>query len=404
MLGVGPLIGPWVPLNSRRVMDFQHVDLSFLRQRALLKWGRWPEGVISLSVADIDYPPPAEIQKSVVEWLCQDRTPYGHYQGDEELRRLLAAKLRERNKIPATHEDILIVPGTMFAIFLVCYLFLRPGEEAILSPSPVYGPFWKNVEATGARPVPHDLDMEGGFGFRGEALPGLVTPRTRLLMVCNPHNPTGRVLAREELHVLARAALENDLVLFADELYEDMVFQGEHVSLASLGPEVYERTITVFGFSKAFGIPGYRVAYMVVPPGFRNRVVEASRRIIVHTDLLAQAAALGALRASSWWVPSLMAHLKEMRDRALERLGKIPGVRCEPPQATPFVFPDMRELGMSSEKLARFFLEQARVVVQPGHQFGPAGEGFVRLNVATSWDVLGEALERMERALAELGA
>lgn len=378
------------------------MDHTFLRQRALLKWGGWPEGVLSLSVADIDYPPPEEIQKSIMEWLLQERSPYGHYQGDGELRRLLAAKVRELNKIPATHDDIVVLPGTMFAIFLACYLFLGPGDEALLSPAPVYGPFWKNVEATGAKAVPHNLDMDRGLGFRREALSGLLNQRTRLLMVCNPHNPTGRVLSREELGALAKTALERDLVIFSDELYEDMVFNGEHVSMASLGPEVYERTLTVFGFSKAFGIPGYRVAYMVVPSGLRDRVVEASRRIIVHTDALAQAAAMGALKASSRWIPKFMAHLREMRDRAVELLNRMPGVLCHPPQATPFLFPDMRQLGMGSKELARFFLDRAKVVVQPGHLFGPAGDGFVRLNVATSWEVLGEALERMHRALERI--
>ncbi len=341
-------------------MDFQRVDLDYLRQRALLKWGRWPEGVISLSVADIDYPPPQEIQETVAEWLSQDRTPYGHYQGDPELRQMLAEKVSKENGIPATPEDILVVPGTMFAIFLVCYLFLKPGDEAVLSPSPVYGPFWKNVEATGAAAVPHDLEMHSGFRFRSETLEGLVNARTRLIMVCNPHNPTGRVLGKEDLQSIAKAALERDLVVFSDELYEDMVFEGEHLSIASLGPEISQRTITVFGFSKALGIPGYRVAYMVVPGRLRNRVLEATRRIIVHTDSLAQAAALGSLRARTWWVPALLNHLKQMRDLAVERIAKIGSIGCSIPQATPFLFPEVKGLGMSSEETARFLLEKAK--------------------------------------------
>lgn len=385
-------------------MEFQKVDLNYLRQRALLKWGRWPEGVISLSVADIDYPPPREIQETVAEWLSQDRTPYGHYQGDLELREMLAEKVTKENGIPATPEDILVVPGTMFAIFLACYLFLKPGDEAVLSPSPVYGPFWKNVEAAGAAAVPHDLEMHSGFRFMREKLEGLVNARTRLIMVCNPHNPTGRVLGKEDLQSIAKAALERDLVIFSDELYEDMVFEGEHLSIASLGPEISQRTITVFGFSKALGIPGYRVAYMVVPARLRNRVLEASRRIIVHTDSLAQAAALGSLRARTWWVPALLNHLKKMRDLAVERIVKIRGIGCQTPQATPFLFPDVKGLGMSSEETARFLLDKARVVVQPGNQFGRGGEGFIRLNIATSREVLEEALERIQRAVSELSS
>ncbi len=384
-------------------MDFQRVDLDYLHRRALLKWGRWPQGVISLSVADIDYPPPPEIREAVAEWLAQDRTPYGDYQGDLQLRELLAEKLRTENRIPATAQDILVVPGTMFAIFLVCYLFLRPGDQAVLSPSPVYGPFWKNVEATGAEAIGHELEMEQGFRFRRDTLASLVNSRTRLIMVCNPHNPTGRVLDRGDLECIAQAALEKDLIIFSDELYEDMVFEGQHVSIASLSPEIFQRTITVFGFSKALGIPGYRVAYMVVPDKLRARVLEATRRIIVHADSLAQAAALGSLRARKWWVAALSDHLRQIRGLALNRLARIEGVRCQAPQATPFLFPEVRGLGMSSEETARFLLEKAAVVVQPGRQFGQAGEGFIRLNMATSWEVLQEALERVHKAVSGLG-
>lgn len=383
-------------------MDFQRVDLDYLHRRALLKWGRWPQGVISLSVADIDYPPPPEIREAVAEWLAQDRTPYGDYQGDLQLRELLAEKLRTENRIPATAQDILVVPGTMFAIFLVCYLFFRPGDQAVLSPSPVYGPFWKNVEATGAEAIGHELEMEQGFHFRRDTLGSLVNSRTRLIMVCNPHNPTGRVLDRGDLECIAQAALEKDLIIFSDELYEDMVFEGQHVSIASLSPEIFQRTITVFGFSKALGIPGYRVAYMVVPDKLRARVLEATRRIIVHADSLAQAAALGSLRARKWWVAALSDHLRQIRGLALNRLARIEGVRCQAPQATPFLFPEVRGLGMSSEETARFLLEKAAVVVQPGRQFGQAGEGFIRLNMATSWEVLQEALERVHKAVSGL--
>jgi len=383
-------------------MDFQKTDMSFLRTRAVLKWGRWDEDVISLSVADIDYPPPREVKQAVSRWLLEDRSPYGHYQGEVELREALARKVSEKNKLPVAPDDIVVIPGTMFAIFLVCYLFLDRGDEALISPAPVYGPFWKNVEAARAIARGHDLDMDNGFQFRPDLLPELVNSKTRLVMVCNPHNPTGRVLSREELEAIARVAEEKDLLIFSDELYEDMVLEGEHISIGSLGQEIFERTITVYGFSKAFGIPGYRVAYMVVPRSLRSKVVEATKRIIVHTDTLAQAAAMGAMAASSQWLPAFMSHLKEMRDKVTERLGRIPGVRCHRPQATPFIFADMRSFGLPSEEMGKLLLERAKVVLHPGRQFGPSGEGFMRLNFATSWDILSEALGRIEAVLCDL--
>jgi aspartate/methionine/tyrosine aminotransferase len=221
-------------------------------------------------------------------------------------------------------------------------------------------------------------------------------------MVCNPHNPTGRLLSREDLEVIAKVAREHDLTIFSDELYDDLVYDGECISMASLDKEVFERTLTVYGFSKAYGIPGYRAAYMVVPPSWKERVLEATSRIIVHTDTLAQGAALGALNAAGEWLPPFLQHLKEMHDRSLERLRRMKNVACTPAQATPFLFPDLRAYGVSSQELAEHLLKQGRVVVQPGTKFGPSGEGFIRLNLATSWDMLDEALERIEKSLGEL--
>lgn len=384
------------------MIDFNRTDRDYLLRRSYQKWGRWGRDVISLSVADMDYPPPEEVREAVMEWLYQDRTPYGHVQGEAELREALAARLQEANGLSVSEEDILVVPGTRFAIFLACYLSLKPGDEAILTPSPVYGAFARNITAAGATPVAHCLIPEEGFRYHREGLRALVTPRTRLLMVCNPHNPTGRVLGDEDLLTIAHVACENDLMVFSDELYEDMVFEGRHRSIAALGPEVFQRTLTVFGFSKAFGIPGYRIAYMVVPPALKQNVIEASSRIIIHADTLAQAAAMGALKAGKRWLEPYVRHLQEMRDRALERMRAIPGILCHRPQAAPFLFPDVRGFGLPSKDLARHLLDKGKVVVQPGSDFGPGGEGFIRLTLATSWDILAQAFERMEHALAGL--
>lgn len=382
--------------------QFDKTDMEYLFLRANQKWGRWDRDVISLSVADIDYPPPREIRETVAQWLPEDRTPYGHPQGELELRRALAEKVRGQNGLSASEEEILVVPGTMFGIFLACHLCLQPGDEAILTPSPVYGPFWKNVTGMGAKPVSHDLALELGFGYLRETLESLVTSRTKLLMVCNPHNPTGRVLDRGDLEVIAQMACDHDLMIFSDELYEDLVFEGEYRSMAALGDEVFQRCLTVFGFSKAFGIPGYRVAYMVIPQSWKERALEVTERIIVHTDTLAQGAAMGALKGADAWLQGFVAHLKEMRDRSLARIQGISGLICTPSQATPFLFPDIRAIGLSSQDLADHLLQRGRVVVQPGTDFGPSGEGFIRLNLATSWDILEEAFDRMGRALNEL--
>ncbi|MGE5838486.1 MAG: pyridoxal phosphate-dependent aminotransferase, partial [Deltaproteobacteria bacterium] len=236
--------------------NFDSVDLSFLRKRAALKWGRWQDGVISLSVADLDFKAPEEIKEAVIRAAREDRTPYGSYGGDPDVLEVVCDKLRRINRIPATPDRVHMIPGTMFAIFMACYYFLKPDDEAVICPGPVYPPFIHNVRNAQAVPVFNPLNFRNGLSLDLEDLKRRITPRTRMLMVSNPHNPTGRVFTRQELEGIAEIAEKHDLLIFTDELYEDMLFEGDHVSIASLSDDLYRRTLTVFGFSKAFGIPG----------------------------------------------------------------------------------------------------------------------------------------------------
>jgi aspartate/methionine/tyrosine aminotransferase len=382
--------------------NFDSVDLEFLRKRAALKWGRWREDVISLSVADLDFKAPDEIKEAVVRAAREDRTPYGAYGGDPDVVEAVCDKLRRVNRIPAKPEHVHMIPGTMFAIFMSCYYFLRPGDEAILCPSPVYPPFIHNILNARALPVFNPLDFRNDLKLDIDDLKRRITPRTRMLMVSNPHNPTGRVFTTKELEGIAEVARKYDLLIFADELYEDMLFEGDHVSLASLSDDLFRRTLTVFGFSKAFGIPGYRIAYIVSGGSFAGGLKKRIHDIIVHADTLAQAAAKAALLTGSPWISSLMAHLKAMRNYSLERLSRIPGIWCPAPQGTPFLFPDVSGLGMTGKEFSEYLKEKAKVIVMDGAEFGPPGENHIRINFATSHHVLSEAFDRIEEAVSAL--
>jgi aspartate aminotransferase len=379
--------------------DFQTVDLEFLRKRAALKWGLWQEDIISLSVADLDFKAPAEIKEAVIQAVKEDRTPYGAYGGDPDVVEVVCDKLRRLNRIPASPDNIHMIPGTMFAIFMACYYFLKPGDEAVICPSPVYPPFIHNVRNAQAAPVFNPLDFGRGLRLDLDDLKRRITPRTRLLMVSNPHNPTGRVFTREELEGIAEVAQEHDLLVFSDELYEDMLFEGEHLSLASLSDDLFRRTLTVFGFSKAFGIPGYRVAYLVTAGDFVRDLKKRIHDIIVHADTLAQAAAKTALTTGGPWIAKLMSHLREMRDYSVERLSRMPGISCPLPQATPFLFPDISGLGMTGKELSEYLKDKAKVIVMDGTEFGPPGQNHIRINFATSRQVLRQAFDRIEAAL-----
>jgi len=382
---------------------FEMIDEGFLRNRATLKWAPWAEDVIPLSVADIDFRVPREIKEGVLRALEEDRTPYGAYSGDMDVLEVVCEKLNRVNRIPATPEDVHMIPGTMFGIFLACYYTLRPGDEAVICPAPVYPPFMENIENAEAVPVFNPLDFSHDLRLDLDDLRRRITSQTRLLMVCNPHNPTGRVLSTQELEALGQIAREHDLLIFMDELYEDMVLEGEHLSLASLSPDLFERALTVFGFSKAFGIPGFRIAYLVNRGRHMRELKKRLHGMIVHTDTLAQAAAKAALIHGGLWLTAFRVHLRRMRDEALHRLAGISGVWCPRPQATPFVFPNLASFGMTSQEMTEFLEKEARVIVESGSDFGPHGEGHVRINVATAPSVLEEAFDRIEGALKKLG-
>jgi aspartate/methionine/tyrosine aminotransferase len=382
--------------------DFDSINEAFLRTRAALKWGPWDRDVISLSVADIDFPAPAEIKEAIIRAVREDRTPYGSYGGDPDVLAVVCEKLNRVNRIRATPDDVHMIPGTMFAIFFVCYFFLQPGDEALICPAPIYPPFIHNLLNAGAVPVFNPLDFQKGVKLDLDDLKARITSRTRMIMVSNPHNPTGRVFTQEELEGIAQVAQEHNLAIFSDELYEDMIFEGKHISLASLSEDLGERTITVVGSSKAFGIPGYRVAYMTTRSKHMKQMKRRIHDMIVHTDTLSQAAAKAALTHGKCWLSEFMSHLKKMRDYGVERLSKIPGVSCHMPQATPFFFPNLASFGMTSRALCEYLKDKAKVIVMDGAEFGPPGEGYLRINFATSRDVLQEAMDRIENALNEL--
>lgn len=382
--------------------NFDSVNETFLRTRAALKWGPWDRDVISLSVADIDYPAPAEIKEAVIRAVREDRTPYGAYGGDPDVLEAVCEKLGRTNRIQAHPDDVHMIPGTMFAIFFVCYYFLRPGDEALICPAPTYPPFIHNVLNAEAVPVFNPLALREGAKLDLDDLKARITPRTRLIMISNPHNPSGRVFTLEELQGIARLAQERGLMIFSDELYEDMLYEGEHVSLASLSEDLFERTITVFGFSKAFGIPGYRIAYLVTRSKHMKQMKRRIHDMVVHADTLSQAAAKAALTSGKPWLSAFMSHLRRMRDYGIERLLKIPGVVCHVPEATPFFFPNIASFGMTSQEMCAYLKEKARVIVMNGAEFGPPGEGYIRINFATSREILKEAMDRIEKALEDL--
>lgn len=241
-----------------------------------------------------------------------------------------------------------------------------------------------------------------------DLLRSLITPKTKLLCLCNPHNPAGKVFNREELTELGQVAIDNDLWIMSDEIWSDIVFPGNtYTSIASISKELAERTLTVYGFSKSFGLAGLRVGYIISPNAMIHEgIVETSmvRTTAFGVSTLSQVAAKAAYEKCWYWVDAFIQHLTVNHNYAVDRLNKMKGVSCHRPQGCYLVFPDITDTKRSSTVVADYLLKQAKVAVVPGAEkwFGPGAEGHIRICIATSHNILKEGLDRIEKALNEL--
>ncbi|MEM7037757.1 MAG: pyridoxal phosphate-dependent aminotransferase [Bacteroidota bacterium] len=382
------------------------VDLDLLRQRAYnLRWAEVPADTIALTAADPDFPVAPEIRAAIQEYTAGGYFSYGPAEGLPEFREVIAETMRSRKDIPCTAGTVLPTNSAAFAMFMVARYALQPGDEAIIF-DPVDFLFQRSVEAAGGTVRRCPLDAEGRFD--PAALEALVTPRTRMIGVCNPHNPTGHVLRKAELEAIAAVALRHELWIMDDCIWSDIIFAPQvHRCMASLGPEVAARTFSVFGFSKSFGLAGLRVGFVVAPDAkVFDELVELSlvRTTAFGVATLSQVAGIAAYRECWYWAEAFLAHLQGQRDYAVARLNAMEGVECHAPEGTYLLFPNVKAYGRSSMDIADHLRENAKVALVPGaaRWFGPGAEGHLRICFSTSRGILEEGLNRMEAGLKSL--
>jgi len=382
---------------------FSEIDLDYLRTNAAAKWGQLDKGTISLAAAELDFLPPPEIIEGIKEALINGKTFYGNSSGDADVLQVIQQKLKSKNRLKVDLGHICMIPGVRFGIFLACWYALQPGDEAIMVPGPAHESFDSNVKLIGAKPI-HSQIRKSDHQIDLEDLEHKITKRTKLLMLCNPHNPLGRVFSKTELEGLARIARKYNLAVLSNELYEDLIFEGKHLSIASLNQDMMKRTLTVFGFSKAFNLGGLRIGYLVNQGNGMNELKSKIYSVLGHTDRLAQTAAKAALIHAHPWLDDLNHHLLNMRNYCLERLELIPGLRCRKPEAGLFLLIDIQSYGLTSNEMTAYLEKKAKVKTISGSSFGPSGEGHVRITFATSKSLLEEALNRIRCALNKLNA
>jgi len=351
--------------------------------------------VISLGVGEPDFVTPEHIRQAGIRSIEQGHTQYTSNYGTLELREEIAAMLKRRYDVsydPAT--EVLVTVGVSEGVDLAMRTLIDPGDE-VISPDPGYVAYEADIVFAGGVPVPVPTYAQYDFGVRAAEIAAAITPRTKMILLGNPNNPTGATIPRVELEAIARLAHEHDLIVVVDEVYSRLVYKGEHVSIAAL-PGMRERTVVLDGFSKAYAMTGWRIGYMVAPSSILEAMLKVHQYTIMCAGTAPQEAALQALRHGEEDVARMFGDYTRRRQMFVEGLNRI-GLTCCEPGGAFYAFPSIVSTGLSDEQFAEKLLFEEQVAVVPGSSFGSAGQGYVRCAYCTAYDQLEEALVRMER-------
>lgn len=357
-------------------------------------------GVISLAIGEPDFTTPSHIREAAKESLDRGETHYTANLGILELRRAIAAKLARVSGLEVDGDSQVIVTiGGVQALQLAGAAILNPGDE-VLIPDPGFMVYNSLCLLLGAVPVPYPLRIENGFYPDMAEVEALVTPRTRMIVINSPGNPTGQLIPRESLEGLAALAERHDLLVVSDEVYDPIVYDGKRATCFATLPGMKDRTITVNGFSKAYAMTGWRVGYAAAHPAVIQAMMRIHQITIACVPTMVQMGALRALESDQGFIREMVEEYQARRDLITELLNRVPGFRCIKPEGAFYAFPDIRGTGMGSMELCEFLLETAKVGCVPGNVFGARGEGHVRISYASSREVLQEAGERMRQAFS----
>jgi aspartate aminotransferase len=357
------------------------------------------EDVCGFGAGEPDFDTPEFIKEACAKALADGKTKYAPAAGLPALRELLAKKYVEENGLAEVRpSQVVVSPGGKYSCYLAILATCGPGDEVIV-PAPYWVSYPEMVKLAGAEPKFIFAGDDQGFKVTPDQLRAAVTPRTRMLVLNSPSNPTGAIYSKEEMQALVDVAIENDFYVMSDEIYEYLLYDGvTHHSPASFGPEAAERVITVAGFSKTFSMTGWRLGTLVANETVAKAVADLQSQTTSNATTFAQ---FGALAAVSHWekamqaVQDMLVHFDRRRLKLLNGLQAIDGISCLRAQGAFYLFPKIAELGLSSEEFSARLLEEERVAVVSGHAFG--ADGYVRLSYATSDEIIEKGIERISR-------
>lgn len=368
-----------------------------VKARALEREGR---EVIHLEIGEPDFPTPKHVVEAAKKALEDGHTRYGPPAGLPELRAAIARHVGKTRGVPVHPDEVVVTPGAKPVMFFAILALVGEGDEVIY-PNPGFPIYESVIEFVGGKAVPIPLLEERGFSFDLDELEKRAGPRTRLIILNSPENPTGGIIPREDLERIAEIARTYRIVVLSDEVYHRFLYEGAHVSIASL-PGMKNLTILLDGFSKSYAMTGWRLGYGVMPVP----VAEGMARLMVNsnscTATFTQIAGIAALEGDQTESLAMVQEFKRRRDLLVEGLNRIPRLRCPVPQGAFYVFPNIAAFHRSSQEVADHLLDDAGVALLAGTAFGRYGEGYLRISYATSEEKLKNALERMAASLAKM--
>ena len=359
--------------------------------------------IIHMEIGRPDFDTPEVIKEALYESVRKGNVFYTSNYGTNELRKAICDKLQRDNDITYTPDEILVTIGVGEGTYAAVAAFLNEGDE-VLVPDPVWLNYIHVPNFFGAKPVTYRLREENDYQLDLDEIESLITPKTKMLVMNTPSNPTGAVQSRETLEKLAKIVEQHNLIVVSDEIYEKLVYGGaKHVSFASL-PGMKERTITLNGFSKCYSMTGWRLGYVAAPVEFIQAMVRVHQYINTCASSFVQEAASTALPKGEPDVQRMVAESQRRRDYAVSAINSIDGISCKNPEGAFYIFVNIKALGRSSSEVADYLLDHAHIATVPGSAFGPSGEGYIRLSYACSYERIVEAMERLKKAVAELKA
>jgi aminotransferase len=367
--------------------------------RRMLELSAGMNDVVHLEQGEPDFTTPQHILSAAVEAAEKGFTHYTEIDGTSELRKAIAEKLESENDVDVDPQtEVTVTSGSQEAMLIAALGFLNQGDEALIF-DPYYPAYLEDCLLAEAKPIPVPFIQGRNYRIETDALENKITNRTRMIWLCNPSNPTGHVFSKQDLQTIADAAHRHDLIVFADEIYEKIVYDdARHISIASLAG-MEDRTITVNGFSKAYAMTGWRIGYIAAEKKLSAILRTLHYYATLCPNAISQKAAVAALTGPQACVHEMVTEYFRRRTLVLQELKRIETSSPAAPKGAFYVFPDFSRFEKSDETLASYLLEEAKVVTAPGSGFGNAGQGHLRISYSVSYEQVKKGMERIRKCL-----